>query len=59
MVGKVLPAVTLEQRGMALTTNYLKVELAQVREPNQLIDVEIGGVAGPHLRERTALAVMS
>jgi threonylcarbamoyladenosine tRNA methylthiotransferase MtaB len=59
MVSKVLPAVTLEQRGMALTTNYLKVELAQVREPNLLIDVEIGGVAGPHLRERTALAVVS
>ncbi len=59
MVAKVLTAVTLEQRGMALTTNYLKVELAHVREPNQLINVEIGGVAGPHLREHTPLAVMS
>jgi threonylcarbamoyladenosine tRNA methylthiotransferase MtaB len=58
MAGKILPAVTLEQRGMALTTNYLKVELAHVREPNQLIEVEIGGLAGPHLRELELLAVI-
>ena len=58
MAGKILPAVTLEQRGMALTTNYLKVELAQVREPNQLIEVEIGGVGGQCLRERTPLRVI-
>ncbi len=59
MAGKVLPAVTLEQRGMALTTNYLKVELAQVRESNQLIDVEIGGVSGQCLQERTPLMVIA
>ncbi len=59
MAGKVLPAVTLEQRGMALTTNYLKVELAHARQANQLIDVEIGGVAGPHLREHALLTVIA
>ncbi len=58
MAGKTLPAVTLEQRGMALTTNYLKVELAHPREPNQLIDVEIGGVSGQCLGERTPLRVI-
>jgi threonylcarbamoyladenosine tRNA methylthiotransferase MtaB len=58
MVGGVLPAVTLEQRGMALTTNYLKVELARVREPNELIDVEIGSSVGPHLQEGTPLLVL-
>jgi threonylcarbamoyladenosine tRNA methylthiotransferase MtaB len=58
MAGKTLPAVTLEQRGMALTTNYLKVELAQVREPNRLIEVEIGRLSGPHLREHALLIVI-
>jgi len=58
MSGKTLPAVTLEQRGMALTTNFLKVELSHPREPNQLIEVEIGGVAGQCLRERTPLKVI-
>ncbi|MGA7414190.1 MAG: tRNA (N(6)-L-threonylcarbamoyladenosine(37)-C(2))-methylthiotransferase MtaB [Bryobacteraceae bacterium] len=58
MSGKTLPAVTLEQRGIALTTNYLKVELAHPREPNQLIEVEIGGVAGQCLREWTPLRVI-
>jgi threonylcarbamoyladenosine tRNA methylthiotransferase MtaB len=58
MAGKVLQAVTLEQRGVALTTNYLKVELDQVREPNQLIEVEVGGVLGQGLRERELLMVI-
>jgi len=58
MAGKTLPAVTLEQRGIALTTNYLKVELAHSREPNQLIEVEIGNTTGQHLLERSLLAVI-
>ncbi|MBV9762655.1 MAG: tRNA (N(6)-L-threonylcarbamoyladenosine(37)-C(2))-methylthiotransferase MtaB [Acidobacteriaceae bacterium] len=59
MAGKTLSAVTLAERGMALTTNYLKVELAAVREPNRMADVTIGGVrwAGG-LWERGALAVI-
>jgi threonylcarbamoyladenosine tRNA methylthiotransferase MtaB len=51
MAGRTLSAVTLEQRGLALTTNYLRVELAQEREPNQLIDVRIGDASGPCLVE--------
>jgi hypothetical protein len=39
MVGKTLSAVTLHEPGMALTENYLKVELAQEREPNRIVDV--------------------
>jgi threonylcarbamoyladenosine tRNA methylthiotransferase MtaB len=44
MVGRTLSVVTLEQEGLALSGNYLKVELAGRREPNRIIDVEIGGV---------------
>jgi threonylcarbamoyladenosine tRNA methylthiotransferase MtaB len=59
MIGRTLSAVTLEQRGLALTTNFLKVELAQVREPNQLLDINIGGISAAGLRERTALTVLN
>jgi len=59
MVGKTLSAVTLEERGWALATNFLKVELATIRRPNELLDVTIGGVrAGGGLRERGVLCVV-
>src|ERR1022692_1519571 len=51
MVGRTLSAVTLAETGIALTENYLKVELAAAREPNALIDVPIGGVTKAGLRE--------
>jgi threonylcarbamoyladenosine tRNA methylthiotransferase MtaB len=57
MIGARLPAVTLEQRGMALTSNFLKVEMSTVREPNQLVDLEIGTVTPAGLRERTLFPV--
>ena len=58
MVGKRLSVVTLEQRGMALSDNYLKVELAWPREPNRLIDVDIGGVAAHGLRETNPISIL-
>ncbi|MDQ6706029.1 MAG: tRNA (N(6)-L-threonylcarbamoyladenosine(37)-C(2))-methylthiotransferase MtaB, partial [Acidobacteriota bacterium] len=58
MVGKTLSAVTLEEQGSALTTNFLKVDLAQIREPNQILDLEIGGISETGLRERTLLPVL-
>jgi threonylcarbamoyladenosine tRNA methylthiotransferase MtaB len=54
MVGKTLSAVTLHEAGMALTENYLKVELAQEREPNRIVDVRIGGVVNGGLSEATS-----
>jgi threonylcarbamoyladenosine tRNA methylthiotransferase MtaB len=54
MVGRTLSAVTLHESGMALTGNYLQVELAGWREANQLVDLEIGGVAGVGVYERRA-----
>jgi threonylcarbamoyladenosine tRNA methylthiotransferase MtaB len=51
MVGRTLSAVTLAETGIALSENYLKVELAVPREGNALIDVKIAGVTGAGLRE--------
>lgn len=58
MIGRTLPAVTLEQRGMALSSNFLKVEMATVRSPNQMTDLEIGAVSESGLRERSLLPVL-
>lgn len=58
MLGQSLPAVTLEQRGMALTSNFLKVEMAAPREPNRLVDLEIGAVTAAGLRERSLFLVI-
>ncbi|MGH9419853.1 MAG: tRNA (N(6)-L-threonylcarbamoyladenosine(37)-C(2))-methylthiotransferase MtaB, partial [Thermoanaerobaculia bacterium] len=58
MIGLRLPAVTLEQPGMALTSNFLKVEMSAAREPNQLVNLEIGSVTAAGLRERSLLPVI-
>jgi threonylcarbamoyladenosine tRNA methylthiotransferase MtaB len=51
MVSRTLSAVTLNEPGTALTSNYLKVELASPREPNRIVDLSIGGVTCGGLRE--------
>jgi threonylcarbamoyladenosine tRNA methylthiotransferase MtaB len=52
MVGRTLSVVTLEQEGMALSGNYLKVELATPRPPNRIVEVEIGGVTAGGVTEK-------
>lgn len=59
MVGKRLSVVTLEHEGSALSDNYLKVELTSGRQPNQLIDVTIGGLTTDGLREREILPILA
>jgi len=59
MVGKRLSVVTLHEPGTALSENYLKVELAYEREPNQLLDVEIGGLTDSGLAEKTDLPIVN
>jgi len=54
MIGRTLSAVTLDHCGMALTGNYLKVELAEGREANRIVDVKIGGLSDGGLREVTS-----
>ncbi len=58
MLGRALSAVTLEQPGLALSSNFLKIEMSGQRHPNQLIDLPIGSVTEAGLRERTLLPVI-
>src|SRR5205085_6760986 len=51
MAGRRLSAVTLHQPGRALTDNYLDVELAAVREPHTIVEINIGGLTGSGLFE--------
>ena len=59
MVGKRLSVVTLHEPCAALSENYLTVELAYEREPNRLVEVEIGGLRNSGLAEKTDLSVLS
>ena len=56
MIGQTLSAVTLHERGAALTENYLKVALAHDREPNRIVDLKIGGLDEGGVREVTSPA---
>ncbi|MGB7760413.1 MAG: tRNA (N(6)-L-threonylcarbamoyladenosine(37)-C(2))-methylthiotransferase MtaB [Bryobacteraceae bacterium] len=51
MVGRTLSVVTLHEPGAALTGNYLKVQLASLREANLMADLQIGGLTRDGLRE--------
>lgn len=59
MVGRTLSAVTLDENGIALTENYLKVEMAVPREPNRIVDLKIGAVTAAGLREAPALPLLA
>ncbi len=58
MIGMTLSAVTLDSGPLALTDNYLKVELATPRVPNRIIDVRISAVGEGTVREYSALQVL-
>jgi threonylcarbamoyladenosine tRNA methylthiotransferase MtaB len=58
MIGKTLSAVTLAEGGIALTSNFLKVQTAQNRDPNRIVNLEIGGMSEKGLREKTLLPVI-
>src|SRR5262245_53651283 len=51
MVGTTVSAVTLHEPGVALSDNYLKVELAAPRPANQIFDFKIGAVTACGLME--------
>jgi threonylcarbamoyladenosine tRNA methylthiotransferase MtaB len=58
MAGRTLSAVTLDQRNVALTDNYLKVEQAIPREPNRIVELHIGAVTSQGLAEANPLRVL-
>jgi len=58
LVGQRLKAVTLTN-GEALTENYVRVELATAREPNQLITVTPAALTETGLREASVFNVLA
>jgi threonylcarbamoyladenosine tRNA methylthiotransferase MtaB len=58
MCGRTLSVVTLDQDRIALSGNYLKVELADPRPANQFIEVVVDGVTAGGLRERSHFTVI-
>jgi threonylcarbamoyladenosine tRNA methylthiotransferase MtaB len=58
MVGRTLSAVTLDN-GTALTSNYLKIELASPRPANQIVDIRIGGLGKDCLREAALFPIFT
>ena len=62
MVGRTLSAVTITSSNddgrAALSGNYLKIALASPREPNQIVDVRIGGLTAEGLSEAGMLRVL-
>jgi hypothetical protein len=51
--------VTLEDRMSAVTSNYLRVQLAAPRTPRDMNEVEIGGLTPNGLAERAALQILA
>lgn len=58
MSGRTLSCVTLSEN-KALSSNYLPVELASPRSPNQIVDLKIGGLSTSGLRESSLFPVLS
>ncbi len=58
MLGRMLPAVTLEEPRIALTTNFLRVHMAEQRPPNQLHELTIGALHPAGLQERSAFPII-
>jgi threonylcarbamoyladenosine tRNA methylthiotransferase MtaB len=59
MIGRRLQTVTLEDRMSAVTSNYLRVQLAAPRTPRDMNEVEIGGLTPNGLAERAALQILA
>lgn len=58
LIGGKLSVVTLEHAGTALSDNYVKVELATLREPNRIIPVRVGALTEGGVREDNPLRVV-
>ncbi|MFL6415403.1 MAG: tRNA (N(6)-L-threonylcarbamoyladenosine(37)-C(2))-methylthiotransferase MtaB [Bryobacteraceae bacterium] len=58
MVGKTLSAVTLEERGVALTSNFLRVTMTHERVPNKIVALKIGSAGETGIEEYGSLTVL-
>ena len=57
-VGRAISVVSIEDGGVALSENYLKVKLARPRAANRIEDVMIGGLTADGLYEAGLLPVL-
>jgi len=58
LVGKKFSAVTISDLGVAITSNYVRVELQQARPKSQWLEVELGAVSERGMREASPLLVL-
>jgi threonylcarbamoyladenosine tRNA methylthiotransferase MtaB len=58
MVGRTLSAVTLEERGVALTSNFLRVAMAHHRTPNQMVSLAVDSMSDTGLQERRPFNIL-
>lgn len=56
--GKTVSAVTLEQTGLALTTNFVQVEMVAARPPNRILDLTLSEPSPIGMREFNPLPVL-
>ncbi len=56
--GRRVKAVTIGDEGIALTTNYIRVELTQPIPARRLIEVELGNLTGRGMQEAAILPVL-
>ena len=58
MIGRRLPAVTVSNHGVAITTNYIRVELNQPQPASTALEVTLGAVTSRGMREASPLQVL-
>jgi threonylcarbamoyladenosine tRNA methylthiotransferase MtaB len=58
-IGQRTTAVSISQHGVAMTSNYIRVELNQPCPPRQWLQVELGAVSNRGMREASPLLVLS
>ncbi len=59
LLGQRFSAVTLNDQGTALTTNYVRVQLNEARPASQWIEVELGAITSRGVREANPLLVLT
>jgi threonylcarbamoyladenosine tRNA methylthiotransferase MtaB len=59
LLGQRFSAVTLNDQGTALTTNYVRVQLNEPRPASQWIEVELGAIGNRGVREANPLLVLA
>jgi threonylcarbamoyladenosine tRNA methylthiotransferase MtaB len=58
MIGRRLSAVTIQDGRTAISENYINITLAMAQSPNQLVEIDIGGVNSSGLIEKGGLNVL-